>query len=79
MKRKSKQKKKMQNSLLMVNPALLLNRNRPQQCFRRLPRGMSRQLAEMMEMHRKQQLMAKQKLHEVYFHLIHHLLQNPAN
>jgi hypothetical protein len=40
---------------------------------------MSRQLAEMMEMHRKQQLMAKKKLHEVPFHLIRDLLQNPAN
>ncbi len=40
---------------------------------------MSRQLAEMMEMHRKQQLMAKKKLHELHFHLNRHLRQNPAN
>jgi hypothetical protein len=40
---------------------------------------MRRQLAEIMEMHRKQQLMAKKKILEVHFNLIRNLLQNPAN
>jgi hypothetical protein len=46
--------------------------------FSKIPE-MSCHLAKMMEMHRKQQLMAKKNLHEVYFQLIRHLRQNPAN
>jgi hypothetical protein len=41
---------------------------------------MSRQLAEMMELHRKQQLMAKKKTARgALSFLIRHLRQNPAN
>ncbi len=40
---------------------------------------MSSQLAAMMELHRKQQLMAKKKMHALHFHMNRQPRQNPAN